>query len=207
MARPTMTLSGVVLDSPDAQELSAFYRRLLGWDARDDEPDWVVLQAPDGGTNLSFQSEPAYVRPVWPSGPEQQMMVHLDIKVDDLDAAVAWASAAGATPGRLPAPGPRTRLPRSGAGTRSASSSDPEAPGRSARGVLPTKDLDGAVLQVRGGPSGRPPDTLDAMTERKPVECWLTDMDGVLVHEEQALPGGADFIAGAEGPPAAGSWC
>jgi NagD protein len=32
------------------------------------------------------------------------------------------------------------------------------------------------------------------MTERKPVECWLTDMDGVLVHEEQALPGGADFI-------------
>jgi NagD protein len=28
----------------------------------------------------------------------------------------------------------------------------------------------------------------------KPVECWLTDMDGVLVHEEQALPGGADFI-------------
>jgi NagD protein len=33
------------------------------------------------------------------------------------------------------------------------------------------------------------------MTEAKPVECWLTDMDGVLVHEEQALPGGADFIA------------
>src|SRR5918996_6630091 len=32
------------------------------------------------------------------------------------------------------------------------------------------------------------------MTERKPVECWLTDMDGVLVHEEHALPGGADFI-------------
>ena len=27
------------------------------------------------------------------------------------------------------------------------------------------------------------------MSDRKPVECWLTDMDGVLVHEEQALPG------------------
>lgn len=24
--------------------------------------------------------------------------------------------------------------------------------------------------------------------------CWLTDMDGVLVHEEQALPGAADFL-------------
>ena len=33
------------------------------------------------------------------------------------------------------------------------------------------------------------------MTDDKPVESWLTDMDGVLVHEEQALPGGADFIA------------
>ncbi len=33
------------------------------------------------------------------------------------------------------------------------------------------------------------------MTEPKPVECWLTDMDGVLVHEEQALPGGPEFIA------------
>ena len=32
-------------------------------------------------------------------------------------------------------------------------------------------------------------------TEIKPVAYWLTDMDGVLVHEEQALPGGAEFIA------------
>ena len=31
--------------------------------------------------------------------------------------------------------------------------------------------------------------------DTKPVACWLTDMDGVLVHEEQALPGAADFIA------------
>jgi NagD protein len=33
------------------------------------------------------------------------------------------------------------------------------------------------------------------MSDRRPVESWLTDMDGVLVHEEQALSGGADFIA------------
>ena len=32
------------------------------------------------------------------------------------------------------------------------------------------------------------------MTQRKHVSCWLTDMDGVLVHEEQALPGGPEFI-------------
>ena len=32
------------------------------------------------------------------------------------------------------------------------------------------------------------------MTARGPAECWLTDMDGVLVHEENALPGAADFL-------------
>jgi len=31
-------------------------------------------------------------------------------------------------------------------------------------------------------------------TERLPAECWLTDMDGVLVHEEKALPGAAEFL-------------
>jgi NagD protein len=35
-------------------------------------------------------------------------------------------------------------------------------------------------------------DTLSAM--RQPAQCWLTDMDGVLVREEHALPGAADFL-------------
>ncbi|AWB91363.1 HAD-IIA family hydrolase [Aeromicrobium chenweiae] len=29
----------------------------------------------------------------------------------------------------------------------------------------------------------------------KPIETWLTDMDGVLVHEDKAIPGAAEFIA------------
>lgn len=32
------------------------------------------------------------------------------------------------------------------------------------------------------------------MSDRGEVECWLTDMDGVLVHEDQALPGAAELI-------------
>ena len=32
------------------------------------------------------------------------------------------------------------------------------------------------------------------MSERGPIECWLTDMDGVLVHEGDALPGAAEFL-------------
>ena len=92
-----MTLSGIVLDSPDAQVLAAFYRRLLGWTMEQDEPDWVKLSAPGGGPGLSFQTDTAYVRPTWPAGPgDQQMMLHLDIEVNDLDAAGAHAVAAGA---------------------------------------------------------------------------------------------------------------
>ena len=93
-----MTLRAVVLDSPDAQELAAFYRRLLGWDTDEDEPGWVKLRPPGGGASLSFQTESAYVRPVWPAGPgDPQMSMHLDIHVDDLDEASAHAVAAGAT--------------------------------------------------------------------------------------------------------------
>ncbi|MCU1577291.1 MAG: 5-nucleotidase [Microbacteriaceae bacterium] len=32
------------------------------------------------------------------------------------------------------------------------------------------------------------------LSHRSEIECWLTDMDGVLVHENQALPGAAKLI-------------
>lgn len=93
----TLTLSGIVLDSPDAATLAGFYRRLLGWPVEQDEPGWVKLRSPVGGPGLSFQTEANYVPPVWPAGPgDQQMSVHLDILVDDLDSAGAHTLAAGA---------------------------------------------------------------------------------------------------------------
>jgi catechol 2,3-dioxygenase-like lactoylglutathione lyase family enzyme len=95
--RPRFSLSSVVLDAPDAAALADFYRRLLGWEAEQEESDWVKLRAPGGGPGLSFQTEASYVRPTWPAGPgDQQMMMHLDIEVDDLDVAGADAVAAGA---------------------------------------------------------------------------------------------------------------
>ncbi|MFI7604616.1 VOC family protein [Micromonospora sp. NPDC049366] len=94
---PRLTLSTTVLDSPAPRDLAAFYQRLLGWSREEDEEDWIVLRPPGGGTGLAIQREAAYVRPVWPAGPgDPQMMVHLDIEVDDLDAASAHAVAAGA---------------------------------------------------------------------------------------------------------------
>lgn len=97
--RPRLTLTATVLDAPDANELAAFYQRLLGWSVRQDEPGWVALAAPDGGAALSFQTELLYRRPVWPvpDGNRQQMMTHLDIEVDDLAVAVRHAVETGAT--------------------------------------------------------------------------------------------------------------
>ncbi|MFI0371977.1 VOC family protein [Actinomadura sp. 1N219] len=95
---PRMVLSAPVLDAPDPHALAAFYRRLLGWTVVQDEPHWVKLRPPNGGTGLSFQAEPLYKAPTWPATADdsQQMMAHLDIEVDDLDAAGEHAEAAGA---------------------------------------------------------------------------------------------------------------
>jgi catechol 2,3-dioxygenase-like lactoylglutathione lyase family enzyme len=99
MRQPRMRISATVLGAPDPPALGAFYARLLGWNVVQNEPTWVMVEPPDGGgTGLSFQHEAEYVPPVWPPAPsQQQMMSHLDIAVDDLQAGVAHAIAAGAT--------------------------------------------------------------------------------------------------------------
>ena len=95
--RPTVSLTANVLNAPDPRALAGFYQQLLGWPLGQDEPDWVTLRPPGGGAGLSFQTERAHVRPTWPAGPgDQQMQMHLDIEVDDLEAAGARAVAAGA---------------------------------------------------------------------------------------------------------------
>lgn len=97
MAQPRMRISAAVLGASDPQALAAFYARLLGWTVVDNQPFWAMVRPPSGGTGLSFQHEPDYIPPVWPAAPgEQQMMSHLDIAVEDLDAGVAWAMEAGA---------------------------------------------------------------------------------------------------------------
>jgi catechol 2,3-dioxygenase-like lactoylglutathione lyase family enzyme len=90
-------LTAAVLGTPDPPGLARFYQRLLGWPIRDDEPGWATLRPADGSTGLSFQLEAGHVPPVWPPEPgTQQMQTHLDLEVDDLDAACALAEEAGA---------------------------------------------------------------------------------------------------------------
>jgi catechol 2,3-dioxygenase-like lactoylglutathione lyase family enzyme len=89
---------GVVLDCPDASELAHFYERLLGWNFYKDTPGWATLAPSEtAGYNLSFQQEANYVRPVWPSQAGAPiMMSHLDLEVDDLEQATAYAVGVGA---------------------------------------------------------------------------------------------------------------
>jgi catechol 2,3-dioxygenase-like lactoylglutathione lyase family enzyme len=96
---PTFTLTGVVLDAPDAQELGRFYQQLTGWPVVMDEPGWFKIAPAGTRDGISFQTEPMYVPPVWPvtSRDQQQMQVHLDLWVDDMAAAGAHAEALGAT--------------------------------------------------------------------------------------------------------------
>ena len=98
MPQPQLTLSGTNIGAPDPNALADFYRTLLGWNTIVDVPGWVILRPPGGGQSLNFQEESGYVRPVWPAGPgDQQMMMHLEIRVNDLEAGVERAVALGAT--------------------------------------------------------------------------------------------------------------
>jgi catechol 2,3-dioxygenase-like lactoylglutathione lyase family enzyme len=92
-----LRLSGVVLSTPDARRLAAFYRRLLNAETEVDKGHWISLVTRQGGVRLSFHQDEHYRPPVWPSEDgEQQMMAHLDIDVADLEAACAHALRAGA---------------------------------------------------------------------------------------------------------------
>jgi len=107
VTRPRMQVTGPVLDAADVVGLAKFYEQLLGWPITElegprpgypPEDGWAKVRSPAGDLKIEFQYEQHYKPPVWPPVPgEQQMMIHLDIQVDDLEAGVAWAVAAGAT--------------------------------------------------------------------------------------------------------------
>lgn len=106
---PRMDVTSVTIGAPDPRMLAAFYARLLGWPVAAEEPPrpgsppedgWAQVRPPAGvaGPTLNFEYEAHYTRPAWPSeAGRQHITEHLDIAVEDLGAAVAWAARAGAT--------------------------------------------------------------------------------------------------------------
>jgi catechol 2,3-dioxygenase-like lactoylglutathione lyase family enzyme len=119
-----MRVASVVVGAPDPRALAAFYERLLDWvvvasyGPRPGHPAhdaWVMLRpetalgvetvprpdpaqpTPGQLAGLAFQYEPQFRPPVWPpTAGEPQMLLHLDIAVEDLEAATEFAVSIGA---------------------------------------------------------------------------------------------------------------
>lgn len=86
----------VVVDCPDATALAEFYAGLLDWRIEVESPGvWVNLVGGPGQA-ISFQQVSDYRPPDWP-GQEMPQQMHIDVDVDDLDAAEQEVLALGAT--------------------------------------------------------------------------------------------------------------
>ena len=84
----------IVIDCPDPGALATFYSALLDWKA-EISSGWADVRA-DYGQCISFQQVKGYIPPRWPTQEVPQQM-HLDVIVDDLDAAEAAVLDLGAT--------------------------------------------------------------------------------------------------------------
>ncbi|MEH0845728.1 VOC family protein [Micromonospora sp. CPCC 205711] len=88
-------LAMVNLDSSDPAGHAAFYHRVLGWEITHSQPEYAMITSPDG-VSLGFGLVPGYQPPAWPDETAGKRY-HLDLYVDDLDAAAKEFEAAGAT--------------------------------------------------------------------------------------------------------------
>jgi catechol-2,3-dioxygenase len=103
---PKTTLMGVMLDCPDVKALNTFYAELLG------KPitygaDGAAMIGNDGEQPVRFQQVAQYTPPRWPD-PAYPQQFHLDVLVDDIEAAERAALAIGAV--RLPGEGENWRV-------------------------------------------------------------------------------------------------
>lgn len=103
-----LQISSVTIGSPNPHELARFYAKLLGAEVsvienapvgEPQEAGWAQIRTTSelGTLSLNFEYEHAWREIRWPAEPDRQHITqHLDIVVDDLDAAVNWATACGA---------------------------------------------------------------------------------------------------------------
>lgn len=106
IVRPSLQLTSVTVSCPAPRALADFYVLLLGGRLTASEqagpgepPDAGWAQVACGAVTLNFEWERHWTPPVWPAEPGHQTATqHLDIAVQDLTAATAWAVSCG---GRL----------------------------------------------------------------------------------------------------------
>lgn len=92
---PVGWLGATSIDCADPVVLADFYAELLGWRRMHETPDGGVVVITNGSHNLAMMRVDGYRPPTWPA-PEVPQQMHLDIAVDDLDAAQARAVELGA---------------------------------------------------------------------------------------------------------------
>jgi len=88
-------LHHVILDTADPVRLGEFYSALLGMPVTYRSEDFVVVAPDERSSGLAFQLAPDHTPPRWPD-PAYPQQVHLDVMVDDLEAAAAAVEELGA---------------------------------------------------------------------------------------------------------------
>ncbi|MFF1487249.1 VOC family protein [Streptomyces sp. NPDC058319] len=100
---PAFRYAAVTFDCADPAELARFYSEMLGLPVTFSTEDFFFLSR-EGAPGLGFHRLADYRRPTWPDG-DQGKQAHLEVGVDDLDAAEAHLLARGAEkPGHQPSP-------------------------------------------------------------------------------------------------------
>jgi predicted enzyme related to lactoylglutathione lyase len=93
--RPKISVQSVVLDTDDPRRLAEFYTALLGWKVESIEDEWITISGGSAVQKIDFQLALNHKPPTWPDN-EVPQQSHLDLQVDDLHAAAAYAESIGA---------------------------------------------------------------------------------------------------------------
>lgn len=89
-------LHHVVLDCPDPRALAEFYSDLLGDPVTYADDDFVVVSTSGQASGLAFQRSADQRPATWPD-PAVGQQAHLDVMVEDVEAARPWVLRLGAT--------------------------------------------------------------------------------------------------------------
>ncbi|MET0132707.1 MAG: VOC family protein [Kibdelosporangium sp.] len=91
----TARLDLAIFDAADIERVGLFYAELTGWDVVRNDADRFGLRTVDG-QEIEFQRAPDHAAPQWP-GQQHPQQFHLDLQIEDPEAAAAWAVGLGAT--------------------------------------------------------------------------------------------------------------
>lgn len=97
--RPSIKMGPIVMDcgAGQAEILSRFYSRLLGWELSHPAQNGTAAVTSLDGAVLAFQETDTYEPPVWPwKAGTQGQMLHFDLIAENLEEAVTFAVSCGA---------------------------------------------------------------------------------------------------------------